>query len=111
MRNVTIVGILTICLTNPPSDASIRRLYTGAGTGYGESDANWSDVTYGVHQDDTELFNRRAKLIYEPKLEWAEEFVKRGVYLDIACATGESVKAAQNLGWSATGMGIRILKL
>jgi len=93
-----------IFLSEPPSDETIKRFYAGAGVTYGEEDANWHDVVYGVHEEDRALFDTRVKLIYQAKLEWAQEFVSKGVYLDVACATGESVKAGKTLGWDATGI-------
>jgi SAM-dependent methyltransferase len=80
----------------PPDDDAVAALYST------EDDRRCAQGA--IHVDD-ELFRVRVERIARPKAEFvASEVGERGTRVDIGCATGELLAAAQSLGWKCRGV-------
>ena len=80
----------------PPDEAAVAGLYSTEGD---------RRCAQGAIYVDEELFRARVERIARPKVEFVASVVgERGTWVDIGCATGELLAAAQSLGWRSRGV-------
>jgi 2-polyprenyl-3-methyl-5-hydroxy-6-metoxy-1,4-benzoquinol methylase len=80
----------------PPDEETVRRIYAE------DVDARRSQAISYVDDD---LFQRRVEQIARPKVEYVRQTVPPGGrWVDVGCATGEILFAAQQAGWQAIGI-------
>lgn len=85
-----------VFLKTPPHPEAVTKLYTGS-----EEERCCHATAYL----DEELFQRRVRNIAIPKVEFVSGVVQPGgLWVDIGCATGEIMTAAQVAGWSVSGI-------
>ena len=80
----------------PPDEAAVAALYSAEGARRCSQSAIYLDE---------ELFQTRVDRIARPKAEFVASVVNgRGIWVDVGCATGELLSAAQALGWRCRGV-------
>lgn len=53
-----------------------------------------------------ELYQYRIDNIAKPKVEFVEQFIKKGKWLDIGCGSGEIIYYAKTQGWDVIGLEV-----
>jgi 2-polyprenyl-3-methyl-5-hydroxy-6-metoxy-1,4-benzoquinol methylase len=83
-------------LSTQPTQEVMRRVY--------QEDGEVRRAQNALYMDDA-LFSRRVAHIARPKVEHVQSCVPgQGLWLDVGCASGEILSAAQDAGWRVQGI-------